>query len=155
MGIQGLERIVMEHPFFAGLDEGLRALVSGCASNARFEPDQYLLREGEPADQFYLLRQGRVALGIRAPARGELVFQTVAEGDVVGVSWLIPPYRWASDARALDVVHAIAIDAACLRRKCEEDHDFGYAMMQCFLPTLIQRLHAARLQILDVYGTPA
>ena len=71
------------------------------------------------------------------------------------MSWLIPPYRWTYDARALERVRAIAIDAACLRRKCEEDHDLGYAMMKRFVPALVQQLQATQMQILDVYGTPA
>jgi CRP-like cAMP-binding protein len=153
--MEGLERIVKEHPFFAGMGDEFGALVSGCATNARFDAGQYLFREGEPADKFFLVRHGRVALELAAPGRGALTFQTLAEGDIVGVSWLVPPYRWTDDARAIGLVRAIAIDAACLRRKCEADHDLGYEMMKRFVPVLVQRLEATRLQILDVYGAPA
>ena len=83
-----------------------------------------------------------------------ITFQTVPEGDMVGISWLIPPYRRAYDARALDLVRAIGIDAKCLRDKCDKDHDFGYAMMMRFVPVLVERLQATRLQVLDVYGQP-
>jgi len=74
---------------------------------------------------------------------------------MVGLSWLIPPWRWTYDARAIDDTRAIAIDALCLRQKCEADHDLGYEMMKRFMPVVIQRLQATRLQILDVYGTHA
>jgi CRP-like cAMP-binding protein len=150
--IEGLERIVREHRFFAGLEESFVRLVVGCARNVRFEAGQYLFREGEPADQFYLLRHGRVALELSAPGRGRVTFQTLGENEILGVSWLIPPYRWTYDARAIELIRAIAIDAACLRGKCEADHDLGYEMMKRFMPVLIQRLQATRLQILDVYG---
>ena len=150
--MQGLEQIIRAHPFFAGLSDEFTALVGGCAKNVRFEAGQYLFHEGDPANEFYLLRHGRVALELSAPGR-TLVFQTVAEGEIVGVSWLIPPYRWTFDARALDLIRAISIDAACLRGKCEADHHLGYEMMKRFMPVLIQRLHSARLQILDLYGT--
>ena len=150
--MEGLERIVREHPFFAGLEEGFLKLVCGCAKNVRFDTGQYLFHEGEAADQFYLLRHGRVALALTAPGRGAVTFQTVPEGEVVGVSWLIPPYRWTYDAKALELTRAIAMDAACLRGKCEADHDLGYEMMKRFMPVLIQRLQATRLQMLDVYG---
>lgn len=153
--MEGLERIVKEHPFFAGLGDEFGALVSGCAKNARFDAGQYLFHEGEPADQFYLIRHGRVALELTAPGRGAMTFQTLAEGEIVGVSWLVPPYRWTDDARAAGLVRAISIDAGCLRRKCEADHDLGYEMMKRFVPVLVQRLEATRLQILDVYGAPA
>ena len=150
--MEGLERIVREHPFFAGLEEGFCTLVCGCAKNVRFEAGQYLFHEGAQADQFYLLRHGRVALELNGPGRGPVIFQTLGTGEIVGVSWLIPPYRWTYDARALTLVRAISLDAACLRQKCEADHDLGYAMMKRFMPVLIERLQATRLQILDVYG---
>jgi CRP-like cAMP-binding protein len=150
--MEGLEHIVRDHPFFAGLDEGFCNLVCGCARNVQFEAGHYIFHEGEPADQFYLLRHGRVALQIASPGRGAMTFQTVGAGEVVGVSWLIPPYRWAYDARALELTRAIAIEAACLRQKCEADHDLGYELMKRFMPVLVQRLHATRMQILDLYG---
>lgn len=153
MEIQGLDRIVREHPFFAGLDDDSCALVGGCARNVRFEAGQYLFHVHDPADQFYLLRHGRVALEISAPGRDAVTFQTVGEGEIVGVSWLVPPYRWSYDAKALELVRAIAMDATCLRRKCEADHDLGYEMMKRFVPVLVDRLQATRMQILDVYGT--
>ena len=153
--MEGLERILKQHPFFAGLDDAFCDLVCGCAKNVSFQAGQYLFHEGEPADWFYLLRHGRVALQIAAPGRGALTFQTVGEGEIVGVSWLVPPYRWSNDAKAIELTRAIAMDAACLRRKCESDHDLGYEMMKRFMPVLIQRLQAARLQILDVYGVHA
>ncbi|MBX5454501.1 MAG: cyclic nucleotide-binding domain-containing protein [Acidobacteriia bacterium] len=151
--MEGLERILREHSFFAGLGDAFLALVSGCARNVRFEAGHYLFHEGEPANEFYLLRHGRVALELHAPGRGPITFQTLGEGEIVGVSWLIPPYRWAYDARALTLVRAIGVDAACLRQKCEADHDLGYEMMKRVTSVLIQRLQTTRLQILDVYGT--
>lgn len=152
--MEGLERIVREHPFFSGLDEGFCKLVCGCAKNIAFQAGEYLFHEGEPADQLYLLRHGRVGLEVKAPGRGAVTFQTLVAGEIVGISWLIPPYRWRCDARALELTRAIAVDAKCLRRKFEEDHELGYDVMQRFLPVLIDRLHGTRMQILDVYGTP-
>jgi CRP/FNR family cyclic AMP-dependent transcriptional regulator len=153
--MEGLERIVKEHPFFAGLDEEFCELVCGCAKNVRFEAGQYLFHEGEAADQLYLLRHGRVALEVAAPGRGAVTFQTLVAGEIVGVSWLIPPYRWAYAAKAVELTRAISMDATCLRRKCEEDHNLGYDLMKRFVPVLIERLHGTQMQILDVYGSQA
>jgi CRP-like cAMP-binding protein len=152
--IEGMDKIVREHRFFAGLNDDVIKLVAGCTRNVRFDAGKYLFREGDPADEFYLIRHGRVALELVAPGRAAITFQTVPEGEMVGISWLIPPYRRAYDARALDLVRAIGIDAKCLRDKCEADHDFGYTMMMRFVPVLVERLQATRLQVLDVYGTP-
>jgi CRP/FNR family transcriptional regulator, cyclic AMP receptor protein len=149
--MEGLERIVKEHPFFAGMMDEYTDLIAGCAKNVRFEAGQYMFHEGEPADQFYLLRSGRVALQIASPERA-ITIQTVGESEIVGASWLVAPYRWGLDAKALELTRAISIDAACLRGKCEDDHGLGYELMKRFMPILIQRLQASRLQILDVYG---
>ena len=149
--MEGLERIVREHPFFAGMSAEQTAVVSGCAKNVRFEAGDYLFHEGDVADQLYLLRSGRVALQIPAEG-GAVTIQTVGESDIVGASWLVPPYRWGLDAKAQELTRAIALDAVCLRGKCEDDHSLGYEMMKRFMPILIQRLKAARLQILDAGG---
>ena len=152
--IDGMEKIVREQSFFAGLGQATIDLVAGCTRNTHFAAGTMLFREGDLADEFFLVRHGRVALEMSAPGRGAITFETVSAGGIVGLSWLIPPYRWSFDARAVDEVRAIGIDARCLRRKCEADHDFGYTMMMRFVPVLVDRLQASRLQVLDVYGTP-
>jgi CRP/FNR family cyclic AMP-dependent transcriptional regulator len=126
--------------------------VTGCARNHRYDAGKYLFREGGFASEFFLIRHGRVALEIIAPGQTPIVFETLGEGDIVGASWLVAPYRWMFDARAVALTRAIGIDAECLRGKCEADHHLGYEMMKRFLPILVQRLDATRLQILDVYG---
>ncbi|XKE45954.1 cyclic nucleotide-binding domain-containing protein [Halomonas organivorans] len=147
-----LERILGEHPFFAGLDDEHGRLLAGCARNRRFAAGEYLFREGEAADEFYLIRHGQVALETLVPGRAPLVIATLGEGEIVGASWLLPPYRWMFDARAVTLIRAIGLDAACLRGKCEVDHHLGYDMMKRFLPVVVKRLHDTRLQVLDVYG---
>ena len=150
--MESLERILKEHPFFASFPPEHLQLVTGCARNHRFKAGEYLFHEGDQADEFFLVRDGRVALEIGAPGKAPIVFETVASGSVAGASWLVPPYRWMFDARALEPARAIGIDAACLRRKSEADPSLGYVLMKSILPILVERLQAARLQILDVYG---
>lgn len=145
--MEGLERIVREHSFFSGMKEDYTAVVAGCAKNVRFEPGEYLFHEGDLADQLYLLRAGSVALEVDTD-RGAVAIQSVGESEIVGASWLVPPYRRGLSAKALELTRAIALDAVCLRGKCEDNHDLGYEMMKRFMPILIQRLRAARMQIL-------
>jgi CRP/FNR family transcriptional regulator, cyclic AMP receptor protein len=155
MEVRGLDRLICEHPLFAGMAPEHCELMGGCPKNVRFDKGQYLFREGEPADEFFLIRHGRVALEIMAPGRGPLRFLTVNAGEMAGVAWLVPPYRWIFDAQALELTRALSIDARCLRQKAEEDHDFGYEMMKRFMAVLVERLHAAQLQMLDVYDAGA
>ncbi|BAP88256.1 cyclic nucleotide-binding protein [Burkholderiales bacterium GJ-E10] len=150
--MKDIAQILHDQPFLAGLAPAQEALLAGCARNRHFAADRYLFREGDPADEFFLIRHGKVALEIAAPGHPPRVIATLHEGDIVGASWLVPPYRWTFDARAAGDLRAIGLDAACLRGKCEADHDLGYDMMKRFLPVLVQRLHAARLQMLDIYG---
>jgi CRP-like cAMP-binding protein len=148
---ESLERILGQHPFFGGMEEPYLQLFVDCASNVRFDAGDMIFREGEEANTFYLIRAGKVALETSAQ-QGPAIIQTLSEGEVVGWSWMVPPYRWRFDARALEVVRAIALDGRCLRGRSEEDHDLGYELMKRCAQVMEQRLQAARLQLLDVYG---
>jgi len=147
-----IDQIVAESPVFEGLSPAQLELIAGCAGNIRFERGERLFREGEPADIFYLVRKGRVSLSTHAPARGSVVIETLDPGEIVGWSWLFPPYIWHFDARAVDDVRAVAFDGACLRGKCEADHDLGYELMHRFAGVMIDRLLHTRLRLLDLYG---
>ena len=151
-----IEQYLSGHPFFAGLEPHAIALLAGCAVNMNFDEGARLFRQGEHADLFYVIRRGRVALEVHAPGDGAggVVLDTVDEGDVVGWAWLVPPYRWAFDARAAASTSAIAIDAVCLRAKCAADPALGYALMQRVSQSMYQRLQGARIRLLDLYGAP-
>jgi len=92
-----------------------------------------------------------VALEIFAGHRGPITVETLEDGDIVGWSWLFPPYRWRFDARAVETTRAIALNGKCLRTKSEQDHDLGYELLKRFARIVEERLQATRLQLLDVY----
>lgn len=139
-------------PVFRGMQPRHLTLIAGCGRNLPAASGAYLLRTGEPADTFFLIRHGMVALELHAPGRGAATVETLGPGDAVGWSWLFPPYRWHLDARTLEPCRLIALDGACLRGKCEEDHELGYELMRRFAAELVERLEATRIQLLDVYG---
>jgi CRP/FNR family transcriptional regulator, cyclic AMP receptor protein len=150
--MQALESLLREAPVFRGLADEQLALVAGCGSNVHIAEDAVLFREGDPADVFYLIRDGVVALETFALARGAITIETIETGEVVGWSWLFPPYRWHFDARALTPLRATVFDGACLRGKCEADPALGFELMSRFAQVLIERLQWTRLRLLDVYG---
>jgi CRP/FNR family transcriptional regulator, cyclic AMP receptor protein len=152
--VRTLEEFVAAAPVFAGLDAAQVATVAGCGRNERFAAGDHLFLEGRPADRFFLIRDGAVALVLVAPGRGAIVIQTLHDGDVAGWSWLFEPYTWQFDGRATAPTSVIAFDAVCLRDKCEADHELGYRLMARFAATAIGRLQSTRLQLLDVYGRP-
>ena len=150
--MESLERILTEHPFLSGLETRHVKLITGCASNVVFQPGEFLFREGQDADQFFIIRQGKVMIETFVPEKGPIAIQSRGEGEVTGWSWLVPPYKWHFDARAFELTRAIALDGKCLRTKCEEDHDFGYELMKRFTVIISQRLDATRFQLMDIYG---
>ena len=150
--MKSMAELLREQAFVDGLGDDIVTLIAGCAKNVAFKPGDTIFREGEACEQFYLLRHGTVALEMFAPGRGAFTFLTVKQGEILGASWLVPPYRWSYDARAIEVTRAIAFECNCLRDKCEADHHVGYEMMKRFIPTLIKRMQIARIQSADVYG---
>jgi CRP/FNR family cyclic AMP-dependent transcriptional regulator len=149
-----IETLMGQQPFFAGLDDQALSLLAGCASNVHFAPGDLLLTEGADADAFYVVRHGRVAVEVHDPRGGTLVVDTADEGDVVGWSWLVAPYRWLFDARAVIETSAIQFDGVCLRGKCDADPTLGYALMQRVTQVMYERLQASRIRLLNLYGRP-
>lgn len=150
--MENLEQIIEHHPFFHGLEPRYIKLVAGCGSNVKFEAGEFLFKEGEEANAFFLLRRGKVAVEAFAAERGSLIIDTLTDGDILGWSWLIPPYNWHFDAKAVELTRAISLDARCLRTKCEEDHDLGYEVLKRFAHIIEDRLQATRIQLLDLYS---
>jgi CRP/FNR family transcriptional regulator, cyclic AMP receptor protein len=148
----GIPELIAGAPVFAGLAPRHLELIAGCGANDRFAAGDVVFREGEPADRFYLIRRGSVALDLSAPGRGSVTIETLHDGEVLGWSWLFEPHRWMFDARAVGETSAIGFDGACLRGKCDADHELGYQLMHRFAAVLVSRLQATRLQLLDVYG---
>ena len=140
---------------FPGLRPEYVELIAGCGRNDTFHPGEMLMRAGEPAQTFYVIRHGAVALETYVPARGPLMIETLHDDELLGWSWLFAPYRTEFDARALGVVRALAFDGACLRGKCDEDPALGYELMTRFAAVLTDRLQATRIRLLDVYGPVA
>jgi CRP/FNR family cyclic AMP-dependent transcriptional regulator len=147
-----LDTLIVESPLFADLEADELELIAGCAQNVVFDPGERLFAEGDAADTFFLVRHGLVALEQFVPNRGLLTVQTVGPGEIVGWSWLVPPYRWQLGARTVEGVRAIAFDGACLRGKLEAQPGLGYRLLSRFSRELVELLTAARLQLMDVYG---
>ncbi len=144
--------LLHEHLFFTGMKDEYIELIAGCAVNHIFNPGDYIARENDPADYFYLIRSGRVSIETSQPNYGAVILQTLQDGDICGWSWLFPPHRWTFDAKAQTTVHSLRLDGRCLRGKCADDTQLGFDLMQRFARIMTERLQATRLQLLDVYG---
>ena len=150
--METIEAVLRDVPLFEGLTQEELQLLAGCASNVRFDEGERIVRDGDPADTFYVVRHGAVSLEMFVPARGAVTIETIEAGEVLGWSWLFAPYRWQFDAVALTRVRATGFDGSCLRGKCETDPKLGYDLMSRFAQLLIERLQWMRIRLLDVYG---
>jgi CRP/FNR family transcriptional regulator, cyclic AMP receptor protein len=150
--MQTLDEVVAQSPVFDGLEPEQLQLIAGCAQIAAYARGDKLFRESAPADTFFLLRRGRIALTTHVPGRGDVTIETLEPGEVIGWSWLFPPYRWHFDARVVEDAGVVAFDGACLRGKCDDDHALGYELMRRFAQVMIDRLQHTRTLLLDVYG---
>lgn len=150
--METIEDLLESHPFFAGLGPYALELIAGCASNVHFDAGSLIFDEGEPASRFYVIRDGRVALEVHSPGKGPLIIDTMDGGEVLGWSWLVPPYQYFASARAVTPVRATALDGTCLRGKCEADTDLGYQLLKRVTTVMYQRLQSTRIRLLDIYG---
>lgn len=145
-----LNEAIAEHPFFQGMKAGHIATLTEGARAAKFKAGEVLFREKEPANQFYLIESGRVVLEAHEPADGTLPIQKLGAGEILGWSWLFPPFAWHFQARAEEPTNVIILNGAHLLVTAERDHDFGYELMKRMTQVVIHRLQATRRQLLDL-----
>jgi CRP/FNR family cyclic AMP-dependent transcriptional regulator len=138
--------------FFKGLPAPSLETLAGFAEQVRFPAGASLFKEGGDADSCYLVTGGDVALEIAIPGRGQHVIATIHAGEVLGWSWLFPPYTWTFDAQAFTEVDAIRFGAKDLWEAKTTDPVLGHELMTRFAAVLVDRLQATRLQLLDMYG---
>ncbi len=149
--MESLEPILAAHPFFKDLPRRHLELLLPCASRQTFQAGQFLCRENEEADRFYLILHGRVAVEIFSARRGPTTIQTLGAGEVLGWLWFLKPYHWHLDARAMELTRAVSLEVSCLMEQCEQDHDLGYALMKRYAHVLAVHFRVSKLQLMDMY----
>jgi CRP/FNR family cyclic AMP-dependent transcriptional regulator len=140
---------IAEHPFFCAMSPRNIARAAAGAVERVFAPGDIILREGEPANRFYLIESGGVALEAHEPADGTFPIQVLTKGDVLGWSWLLSPFVWHFQARVIEPTIVLVLDAAELLAEAEEDHDFGYELLKRTAHVLMGRLRATRSQLVS------
>lgn len=149
---QSVAAIIAEHPLLKDLAPHWHRVLADSAMQITFQPGETIFREGDPANRFYLILSGKVALEAYAGDGERVLIQTIEPGDALGWSWLFPPYYWQFDARALEPTKAIFFYATPLREECEADHDLGYELMKRMAGIMLKRLQATRRQLLESNG---
>ncbi|WP_290649210.1 Crp/Fnr family transcriptional regulator [Aquisalimonas sp.] len=145
---------LQQHSFFSDLDETVIQYLSGCATTQLVPKGNVLFRQGDGADAFYLVLSGEILIEIPAISGPSLEIQRLGQGQVVGWSWLIPPYEWTFQARAETNTEILEFDGAAVLSHCEEDPAFGYAVLKKFSGLMSERLEAARRRMMDEWNPP-
>lgn len=154
MSKQAIEDYLSAHAFFSGMDNSFVRFLSGSATELQITKGGVLFQYGKPADKFYLVRKGQVSIQVPAIMGPTLDIQTLGEGQILGWSWLIPPYRWNFQARALEDSDLLEFDGSAILTRCEEDPKFGYDVFKRFATLMSERLDAARQKMMDEWNPP-
>ena len=140
------------HPFLVGMNHKHLALLTDCAIPVHFKKGGIILREGDLANRFYLIESGKVVLEAGEDSGEPVVIETIGSGDLLGWSWMFPPYVWHFTARAVEPTDAIFFYSTILREYCERDHSLGYELFKRITPVMIKRLQGARKKMVSVYA---
>ncbi|MCI0618354.1 cyclic nucleotide-binding domain-containing protein [bacterium] len=147
-----IEDVLANHKFLTGMDDRLVKILASCASMRQFYPEQYIFRQGEKAEHFYLIRSGQIDVEAFSASGGPVLIQSLKDGDVLGWSWLVPPYEWRFDARVVKPTEVVSLDARDLHGIFAMNHELGYELLRRFLAIVAERLESERLQMVSLYG---
>jgi CRP/FNR family cyclic AMP-dependent transcriptional regulator len=145
----GLGGLIVKHPFLAGLNPRFYRFFVECARLENYATGREIFHEGAKADHFYLIQKGRVRLDMFVPGCGRFPIETLEAGQSLGWSWLFEPHQWHLTACALQPTEIIVFDARNLLEKAEENRDFKNDLVIRVVKSLVARLHATRVRLID------
>ena len=154
MNNQSIGDYISAHTFFSGLDKDIVQFLCESATEIQIKKGGILFKQGERADKFYLLREGQMSVMVPAIMGPNLEIQILSQDQILGWSWLIPPYRWSFQAQAIEDSVLIEFDGAAILAHCEEDKKFGYELFKRFASLMSERLNAARQKMMDGWNPP-
>ena len=152
MNPQTLKEAVAAHPFLMAISEHHIRLLADTASRTMFEADTVIFREGETANRFYLIETGKVALESPGKKNETVTIDVIGAGDLLGWSWLFPPYVWHFSARAVEPTSALFFYGTVLREYCDADPSLGFELFKRMSEVMIKRLQSARTRLLKAEG---
>jgi CRP/FNR family transcriptional regulator, cyclic AMP receptor protein len=142
-------------PFLRGLPPGQLAILAGLCRHVTVPPGQRLFEEDSRATCFWLIDAGQVALDVRIPGQGQVQIERLGRNDVIGLSWMLPPYQWRFGAVSTQRMQAFEFDAPATRAACDADPALGYELTRRFSAIIVHRLQATRLRLLEACSAPA
>jgi CRP/FNR family cyclic AMP-dependent transcriptional regulator len=139
---------IAEHPFLRGVPPGHLDALAEVGADVCFPAGHRIFEDGGFAGKFWLIQSGHVALDMQVPGEGRVIIDTVGMGELLGCSWLLPPYRWEFGAVCVGPLEAFEFDAAAIRARCAADPLFGYELTGRLLRVLARRLQSTRTRLI-------
>ena len=154
MNNQSITEYLSAHEFFSDLSDDVLKFICECSSTREIKKGQILFRQGENADKFYVIRNGRISIQMPAIMGPTLEVQTLGKGQVLGWSWLISPYKWNFQAKAEEDSELLQFDGIAILARCEQEPKFGYELLKRFAVLMSVGLNAARQKMMDEWNPP-
>ena len=148
-----IESELHSHLFVRGMDQKYVNRLAECGATIEIPGGVYVFRQGQPAEEFYLILDGWIDVELFSASGGPVLLQKLGPGSVLGWSWLVAPYRWRFDARSVGPVRAIKIDAIRTREMMETDEKLGYELQKRFLQIIGERLESERMKLIELYAS--
>ena len=149
-----IENYLRSHTIFSNLNPAHIEILVQHAQERSFVVGDMLFRQMDMAEHFYILMDGSIKVQVPAIMGPALVVQTLGASDILGWSWLIPPYKWTFEAKAELDSRVLVFDGKALLQHCETDNKFGYTLMKMFAGLMSERLNAARIKMMDSWSPP-
>jgi CRP/FNR family transcriptional regulator, cyclic AMP receptor protein len=146
--------ILGAQPFLRGMPGAQLAELAGTCQHVTVPAGRRLFDEGSPAGRFWIIDAGRVTLDASVPGQGRVIIETLGRGDVIGLSWMLPPYQWRFGAVTTQRMQAFAFDAAAVRAACSADPVLGYELTRRFSAVVVRRLQATRARLIEQAANP-
>lgn len=140
------------HAFLRGMPASYVAVLASACRMTTVPEGHIFFSEGGAASRFWLISTGHVALEVQSPGHGRLIIETLGQGDLLGLSWLAPPFQWQFGARAVQDCQTFELNAAQVRAACDQDPGLGYQLLRRVMSAASSRLQAARIRMLDLYA---
>jgi len=146
---QHIQTLVKIHPFLAEVSVHHIEVLASCASQKQFAKGEVIFRAGQPANGFYLIESGSVAIEGSVFEHGAISTDTLSAGEPLGWSWLFPPYLWHYDARAIEPTTALFFDGGVVHQRCKEDLTLGHELFKRMSQVMVRRLQASRAKLIE------
>ena len=145
--------LVEQQPFFSGLSGRHLQLLADSAMEIQFKAGEWIFRQGDPANRFYLILDGKVLIESKVKERGMMPIRTLGPGDDLAWAWLFPPYYMHFSACAIEPTRTIFFYGTRLREQCDANHELGYQLMKRIAKVVVQNLNATQQRLLECTDT--